>query len=105
MLAFCDPGEVREVDVPNEELANASLDEHLERIFYWGQNDFQPKQCPSVSCGDVIELNDEHWLVRPVGFHRLSNAEYQLYLSLERRDRLFYDPNGHDGEVDIGGSD
>ena len=30
----------------------------LEMVFYYGQNDFQPKPIRSVSCGDVVVLPD-----------------------------------------------
>lgn len=58
MVAFEDPIRVREVEISSEYLEKV---EHtydiLELIFRFGQNDFQPQQCCSVSVGDVIELS------------------------------------------------
>ena len=84
MLAFGDPGQVREVEVPVE--SESVLDE----VFRYGQNDFQPQRCPSVSKGDVIEYNGHH-LVASFGFKELSEEQLQEYTAMDRRDRYFYE--------------
>lgn len=72
MLAFCN-GEIREVNVPDDELAS------LGNIFYWGQNDCQPQNLPSVSMGDVIELNGEYHRIEATCFQLLSKKEFDAY--------------------------
>lgn len=60
------PIPTREVDIPSEEVAKIhpgrfteeARGSLLELVFYYGQNDFQPKPIRSVSCGDVIKLPD-----------------------------------------------
>lgn len=91
MMAFGKPDEVRTVDVPNDRLAGAKSDDHkLGLIFELGQNDFQPKQHPSVSVGDVIELGDKLIMVLPVGFKEITPAQFDEYKAIERRDRSLY---------------
>lgn len=75
MLAFGKPGEIRIVDVPEnrfimEDYHNnlISLDECLQIIFRFGQNDFQPREHPSVSVGDVIEFDNKKYRVEMIGF-------------------------------------
>lgn len=71
MNAFLN-GEIRVVEVPDEEWAGLSDDpSKLERIFFWGQNDFQPKPFPSVSVGDVVRLGADRWIVEGVGWRKL----------------------------------
>jgi hypothetical protein len=81
MLAFGKPDEVREVDVPGP----ATLD----AVFYYGQNDFQPQQHPSVSMGDVIELNGKLFVIQAVGFKEITKEQLKNYKKLERIDRQF----------------
>lgn len=91
MMAFGKPGEIREVDVPDGELgANPSTLDVLSMIWEYGQNDFQPKQHPSVSCGDVIDLNDDHYLVCGVGFRRITPTELAEHQARERVDRSIF---------------
>ena len=75
MLAFGNPGEIRIVDVPENRFImedyhdkRVSLEECLQIIFRYGQNDFQPKKHPSVSVGDVIEFDNKNYRVDPIGF-------------------------------------
>lgn len=61
LLAFGDtvPIPERIVDVPSDEIPEGTTqDEILERVFFYGQNDFQPKPIRSVSVGDVVKLHD-----------------------------------------------
>lgn len=72
MNAFQD-GVIREVQVPKEELAPNDIDQNLEKIFYYGQNDFQPVEgrC-SVSMGDVIRFNGSRYEVAMFGFEEVT---------------------------------
>lgn len=84
MVAFHNPCDddvqVRVVKVPEEELNDSQAPEvKLERVFHWGQNDFQPQACPSVSVGDIIELPSEqgetYWRVAGCGFEKITKDE------------------------------
>jgi hypothetical protein len=55
----------RIIEVPDHEVCPDEHDETidhgarlLELVFYYGQNDFQPKPIRSLSCGDVVEMPD-----------------------------------------------
>lgn len=87
MLAFMD-GEIREVDVPDT--VDQSTDSVLELIFMYGQNDFQPlpDRC-SVSMGDVAEVDGQFFLCQAMGWKQLTEAEFEAYKKVERRDRQF----------------
>jgi hypothetical protein len=56
---------IRWVYVPDEQLSN-NVSEDLERIFYWGQNDFQPQETPSLRVNDLID---------PCGFTEVVTGE------------------------------
>lgn len=78
MLAFGKPGEIRRVDVPENRFIMQdyhnnliSLDDCLQHIFYYGQNDFQPREHPSVSVGDVIEFDNKKYRVEMIGFSEI----------------------------------
>lgn len=79
MVAFKDIGHehgIRRVDVPDKEYKAAKTDEEiLDLVYKWGQNDFQRRDCPSVSVGDVIHLKGERYLVSSMGFKRLEKGE------------------------------
>lgn len=90
LLAWTD-GEIRKVNVPQNDVDNAPDDlAILERIFYYGQNDFQPQQLPSVSVGDVATVNNKNYLCRPLGWREIPDDELAKYKELPRRDRNFY---------------
>lgn len=84
MLAFGKPGEVRTVEIPDKD---ASLPVHdlLEVVFYWGQNDFQPQNHPSVSAGDVVRIGNDKWLCSGVGWKLLDEAQYENILAAKAR--------------------
>jgi hypothetical protein len=86
MLAFGNWGEIREVEVPDHLVINDTT-EMLETVFYYGQNDFQPVQHPSVSMGDVIRMGNDRYLVCHMGFRQLTPVEYACYTRLAQRDR------------------
>jgi hypothetical protein len=90
MLAFGKPGEVRKVNVPDEALTRAKedTDNILEAAFYYGQNDFQPQNHPSVSAGDVIRWKEENYLVAGMGFKKLTDEQLNDYRSLDQNDKF-----------------
>lgn len=93
MLAFHDytpDNEVlREVDVPDEEVAEANtFQQILELAFTYGQNDHQPvpERC-SVSVGDVIEHCGNFFLICGVGFREITIRELTRLIRLPRTER------------------
>ena len=83
----------RTVEIPSHDIREfnkGNTFHKLGMIYYYGQNDFQPRECPSVSMGDVIELDNELWLVKASGFRKLMLDEFQKYISLSQRDRHFH---------------
>ncbi len=56
------PLEFREVTLPDD------VDENVDNIFHFGQNEIQPLNKPSVSVGDIIEFKNELYLVNDFGF-------------------------------------
>ena len=92
MWAFCN-GAVRKVDVPLVDMK--SIDDSqkdsltLEAIFYWGQNDFQPQDMPSVSVGDIAQLApNSRWLCCSLGWRKLDADEYIEYINMDKTDRI-----------------
>jgi hypothetical protein len=95
MLAFSDnPGEIREVTVPEGSLPQDKNDlagNVLDQVFYWGQNDFQPLPHPSVSKGDVIELEPgKLFMVCSFGFREITVEQFLAYVATPRRERSFH---------------
>lgn len=89
MLAYAEPYVIREVLIPDDH-DRETADGILDAVYYFGQNDFQQRLCPSVSMGDVIELPDGSLhIVRACGFGPMSRAEFAAYKALPRRDRVF----------------
>lgn len=90
MLAFNPPEweNPRLVDVPNEEVVSDNM-ELLERIYYWGQNDNQRRQCCSVSMGDVAEIDRRFYICQSFGWKELTKAEFEEYKSIPQRDRVW----------------
>lgn len=64
-------GAIRVVDVPDDEL-NGIVEHDLEKIFLYGQNDFQPvpKRC-SVSAGDVVRYHGQRYMINTVGMRKI----------------------------------
>ena len=86
MLANEPAYRVREVDLPGiteDILSTYKEDTLLNEIYVYGQNDFQPQQCCSVSVGDIIELGDKMFLVASIGFQQL-NLRQLLELLVKR---------------------
>lgn len=89
-LANGQPGETQEVMVPHGDFDGEDLYGHLEMI----------RQHGNALAGDVIEFQDENWLIctpyqrsgdEDVSgrYHRFSNAEYIAYLSCSQEERQF----------------
>ncbi len=49
----------------------------LESVVYWGQNIHQPKECYSVSVGDIILLNNKYFMILNCGFKEMSREEFE----------------------------
>ena len=85
MLAFCDKGIVREVEIPKHDMKfinDFDVPQKvpqilLEGIYFWGQNDHQSQDMPSVSVGDVIEVEGSYHEVKPTGFREVSQEEFE----------------------------
>jgi len=101
MLAFED-GKIREVNIPDnewndgnirgegvseKEWKEALLEDRLELVFRFGQNDFQPRPMCSVSVGDVIILDGEMFMVMGGGFKKITEGEYLKFWNTPRRER------------------
>jgi hypothetical protein len=89
MLAFGEPGTIRFVDLEDDSVDLENVSAVLEAVFMYGQNDFQPKQCQSVSCGDVIEFKATKYLVCRFGFRSLTEQEFNDHVALPRLQRSF----------------
>ena len=89
MVAFHQPDQdgnvvIREVQVPLSQWRQCRhQDDELSLVFHNGQNDVQTIEGrSSVSCGDVIELDDKLFIVAPMSFDEMSESQYKIY---ERR--------------------
>lgn len=93
LLAFSDPGTIREVEVPETALSDDRI-QTLEQVFYFGQNDFQPQELPSVSMGDVIEYHDGRdlrlYMVVSRGFEEIGPVLFGTYQRLPQHARLLF---------------
>jgi hypothetical protein len=85
-------GAVRKVDmeITKEKWRTDPLSEVLEKIFYWGQNDNQPQELPSVSVGDIARLGEERWLCCTVGWEKLDRDSFLEYTSMDKAERILY---------------
>src|ERR1039458_9143147 len=97
MLAFENREITRLVNVPDDEISIhlRGVDPYwfhnyvLERVFFYGQNDFQPQNVCSVSCGDVAEGEGNYYLCCFVGWQLISEEALEAYKKIPRRDRSF----------------
>ena len=73
-LTMFQKGSIRVVDVPDNELTG-QVEHDLQKIFYYGQNDFQndPEHC-SVSAGDIVRYHGTRYMIEPMGFEKLNNG-------------------------------
>ena len=81
-------GQTRKVEIPTE---SNELNDILNEVFHYGQNDFQPQNSPSVSVGDVILFNDERHVVKGFGFEKLTDELFNTMkeCSDEATDKTF----------------
>lgn len=86
MTAAYAPPRTREVTVPDDELTGI-IEHDLEKIFYYGQNDFQPQRICSVSVGDVVEYGDRLYLCQPMGYREITAQEYEEFIDLDLNKR------------------
>lgn len=68
------PGKIRTVNVPKHKL-QGTINQQLDQVFYYGQNDFQPQKLPSVSAGDIIQFKGDRYLILTLGFKKLKPGE------------------------------
>lgn len=96
MMAFMNAFTVRPVESPFEESDNISLFSKLNSAFCQGQNELCDnkritKSLPSVSVGDVVEVAEGNFIICPMGFHKLTEDEYEAYKNItDRRERMQY---------------
>lgn len=91
MLAYQPEYKTRIVEVPEDQLRKTSSGEEvLSMIFHFGQNDFRPvPDTCSVSMGDVIEYDGKLYLIKPIGYAKMTIEQYTKYVQMPRRDRTF----------------
>ena len=80
MYAFNDhKGVIRYVEII-EDVTTISKDisSILELVFYWGQNIHQPRECYSVSVGDVIAFNNKYYMILNCGFKEMNREEFEV---------------------------
>lgn len=70
-------GQYRNVEVPASEISEDVM-ETLEKVYQYGQNDFQPLNCPSVSVGDVINYDRKYFVVANFGFKQIKSEIYEV---------------------------
>lgn len=73
----------RKVTIPGEEVGDPdNIENILDLVFRYGQNEHQPQTVPSVSVGDIIHYQGRRWRIEMVGFQELriirSEAEAHL---------------------------
>ena len=82
LLAF-EEDRIRMVEIDDGFKASISVTDVLEEVFKMGQNDFQPQEMPSLSVGDVVELDEtcykKYWLIMSAGWKNLTEEEYEAY--------------------------
>jgi hypothetical protein len=77
LLEYGEAGEIRKVDVPDEFFNRAkTIDVKLDLVFHYGQNDSIPLRQYSVSVGDVIEMDNDLYMVEPIGFKKITEEEF-----------------------------
>jgi len=80
MFAFADEGDrsmIRPVEIPTGEAESARMVEGLlELVFRYGQNEIQSKKFPSVSVGDVADINGRYFMALGTGWQELTKDEF-----------------------------
>jgi len=87
MLAFGDQNTIRQVVIPDS-LADKPIEQQLEQVWYWGQNENIALPLPSVSVGDVVVLHNRYFLAKPVGFEELlTEDQLEEYANKTQQER------------------
>lgn len=68
LRAFGDQGAIRPVELPDHLAGEEEPARVLPWVWFFGQNDHQPKPYRSVSMGDIIRLGGRRYIIRAVGF-------------------------------------
>lgn len=77
MFAFSsDRTTIRNVDIPDHLAEGVSMMDLLDLTFKYGQNDFQPQKCYSVSVGDVVQIGNRYVMVLGMGWVELTKKEF-----------------------------
>jgi hypothetical protein len=93
-------GAIRVVEVPDSELTGR-IEDDLEKIFRYGQNDFQPlPDRVSVSAGDVVRYHGTRYLVDTIGFKKLNNGGALSRDPLKRISQLIFGKEKNDRSND-----
>lgn len=83
-------GQVRQVEVPENE-CTGSTNALLEIIYSYGQNEAQPqKDRCSVSPGDVIELRGRLYMILMVGFTEITKDNIEAFKKLTPTNKMKY---------------
>lgn len=86
LLAFTDEPIERCIEIPDEQ--TRTVNEILNLAYNYGQNDIRPRDnCFSVSAGDVILYQNQHYLVLKYGFCELQVNDYEEYKNAGREIR------------------
>jgi len=87
LWAFGSNGAIREVELTDAivEKNKDKPDNLLDEIYKYGQNDFQPLPIRSVSCGDIIHIEDKRFMVAFAGFKEVEDG----YVPTEKEQRGF----------------
>ena len=71
--------------LPDVDTNQAFIQDVLNLIFHYGQNEWQPLPHPSVSVGDIIEFkvadkgHIEFWVVATIGFMNYSREKHFIF--------------------------
>ena len=78
-------GEMRTVVVPTEKLTG-TVNADLNEIYHYGQNDFAllEQKLPSVSMGDIIEYDNDLYIVQGIGFKKLDDEEGKIIIQAQQ---------------------
>lgn len=95
-LTMFQQGAIRVVDVPDHELTGV-VERDLEKIFYYGQNDFQPipKRC-SVSAGDVVRYHGQRYMIDTVGTRKIEHNGGALSSDPTKKIKQLFGKKNHD---------
>jgi len=85
-------GDYRMVEITSEDnvFARDNTAGVLQEVWYWGQNENDRQDKPSVSMGDVAELWGRYWLCCSMGWKELTFNEWLDYLGMSNQDRMMY---------------